>query len=632
MPDTLPEPMLRQGRSVRAHLTVFTLALALPIICFSGFLFWRVAVNERDRLETDAAERARSVAISIDRELTGLFASLDVLSLSAHIQGEDFESFYKQATEVAARQGMVPVLSDMSGQQLVNLRVPWGTALPKSNLPRDEAMLARGRPFVTDAFAGAVSGKPGFAVATAVLRDGKPAYILSFSLELDRLQRILAEEQIPENWTTSIVDRKGIVLARSPRPENYVGKLATQDLREQTGGREGSWFGSTLEGQRIYGAYARSRLSDFRAVMGVRNADLNAPLWEYLSLFAALGLVIVCFSAVLGYHFGRRITDPMMTLAERAAALGRGEPVTAIETPLREANQVGAELAMASESLREREADLREANEESQRFAYIVSHDLRSPLVNIMGFTTELEALRQDVFARLHAARYGEPHGPQMGLGGSTAAVADRSATDESRDEELGHDFDEAIGFIKTSIAKMDRLINAILRLSREGRREFKPERIDMAALAGSIRDSLAHQAAAAEAEVIVGDLPDLVSDRLALEQIFSNLADNALKYLRRGVPGRVEIEGRATAAGLVYEVRDNGRGIDPKDRERVFDLLRRSGAQDRPGEGIGLAHVRALVRRLGGTISLTSEPGQGSTFTVTLPRRWRGERKRKVA
>jgi signal transduction histidine kinase len=97
-------------------------------------------------------------------------------------------------------------------------------------------------------------------------------------------------------------------------------------------------------------------------------------------------------------------------------------------------------------------------------------------------------------------------------------------------------------------------------------------------------------------------------------------------------VPGRVEIEGRATAAGLVYEVRDNGRGIDPKDRERVFDLFRRSGAQDRPGEGIGLAHVRALVRRLGGTISLTSEPGQGSTFTVTLPRRWRGERKRKAA
>ena len=123
-----------------------------------------------------------------------------------------------------------------------------------------------------------------------------------------------------------------------------------------------------------------------------------------------------------------------------------------------------------------------------------------------------------------------------------------------------------------------------------------------------------------------------MTSDRLALEQIFANLVDNALKYLRKGVPGRVEISGRRTADGLGYTVRDNGRGIDARDLERIFDLFRRSGVQDRPGEGIGLAHVRALVRRLGGTISLTSEPGQGSTFTVTLPARWAGETTRKAA
>jgi signal transduction histidine kinase len=82
----------------------------------------------------------------------------------------------------------------------------------------------------------------------------------------------------------------------------------------------------------------------------------------------------------------------------------------------------------------------------------------------------------------------------------------------------------------------------------------------------------------------------------------------------------------------MIYEVRDNGRGVDPKDRERIFELFRRSGAQDRPGEGIGLAHVRQLVRRLGGSITLTSTPGQGSTFTVTLPRRWSGDAQRKAA
>ena len=172
----------------------------------------------------------------------------------------------------------------------------------------------------------------------------------------------------------------------------------------------------------------------------------------------------------------------------------------------------------------------------------------------------------------------------------------------------------------------MDRLINAVLQLSREGRRDFRPERIDMNALLGTIKASLTHQAVAAGATIAIGPLPNLDSDRVALEQIFSNLVDNAVKYLRHGVPGRIDITGRTTPDGVVYEVRDNGRGIDRRDLDRVFELFRRSGVQDRPGEGIGLAHVRALARRLGGKISLISEPGQGSTFTIVLPRHWAGD------
>ncbi len=261
-----------------------------------------------------------------------------------------------------------------------------------------------------------------------------------------------------------------------------------------------------------------------------------------------------------------------------------------------------------------RTADLTEANEEIQRFAYIVSHDLRSPLVNIMGFTTELEALRKDIFGQVEQLR--------RQLAALNAQV-DPSATPL---EALGKDFDESIGFIKTSISKMDRLINAVLKLSREGRREFHPERIDMNDLLGSIRETVAHRASEQGAEIIVGDLPPLESDRLAIEQIFSNLIDNSLKYSRAGEPTKIEIDHRSTPMNVVYDVRDNGRGINPQDHQRVFELFRRSGVQDRPGEGIGLAHVRALVRRLGGSMALQSELGKGSTFTVTLPRRWQGE------
>jgi signal transduction histidine kinase len=281
------------------------------------------------------------------------------------------------------------------------------------------------------------------------------------------------------------------------------------------------------------------------------------------------------------------------------------------ETMLRDTN-LNLEAAVE-----ERTADLREANDEIQRFAYIVSHDLRSPLVNIMGFTTELEELRGDLFKRIANLRSRAALTPPPASRDEIEAILDAD------DKQLRQDFSEALEFIKSSIAKMDRLISAILNLTREGRREFEPVRIDVHELIEAIVATMAHQAAEANAEIRIEPLPEVTSDRLALEQIFSNLMDNALKYLKPGVPGRISVRGRTKLNFVIFEVADNGRGIDPKDHQRIFDLFRRAGTQDRPGQGIGLAHVRALVRRLGGTMSVSSELEKGSTFTIALPKRW---------
>lgn len=254
--------------------------------------------------------------------------------------------------------------------------------------------------------------------------------------------------------------------------------------------------------------------------------------------------------------------------------------------------------------IKEVEADLQAANDEIQRFAYIVSHDLRAPLVNIMGFTSELEATRATI-ERYHKA--------------ILERVPDL-ATPEAR-VAVEEDLPEAISFIRTSTAKMDRLIGAILKLSREGRRVLTPEPVDMADLLAGCHRSLNQQLDGTGTEFIVDGVPDVVSDRVALEQIFGNLIDNAAKYLDPDRPGRIVVRGQDAGVYVRYEIEDNGRGIDPKDFDRIFDLFRRAGAQDRPGEGIGLAHVRSLVRRLGGAISVSSRPGVGSTFTVLLPR-----------
>ena len=290
---------------------------------------------------------------------------------------------------------------------------------------------------------------------------------------------------------------------------------------------------------------------------------------------------------------------------------------------IRQRELARVELAATNENLERivdyRTADLTEANDEIQRFAYIVSHDLRAPLVNIMGFTTELENLRKDIIDEVQHLRQ------EVARLKADAVVAPGIDT-------LASDFDEAIGFIKSSINKMDRLINAVLKLSREGRREFKPELVDMNTLLKGICDSLTHQSTEARATVTVGDLPNLTSDRFALEQVFSNLVDNALKYLRTGVPGQIDVRGRHELGDVIYEIQDNGRGIDKADHQRIFELFRRAGTQDRPGEGIGLAHVRALVRRIGGALSVKSELGQGSLFTVRLPRAWNEQKDRSRA
>lgn len=265
------------------------------------------------------------------------------------------------------------------------------------------------------------------------------------------------------------------------------------------------------------------------------------------------------------------------------------------------------ELRAANENLEgivaARVAELNAANEEIQRFAYIVSHDLRAPLVNVMGFTSELDVLREQIAAFYDTVTARAPE---------LADPAVRIALEE--------DLPEALRFIRTSTVKMDRLIGAILRLSREGRRVLTPEPVDMREVIGGIAGSLKHQLDEQAVNFEIGSTPGLVTDRLAVEQIFSNLIENAVKYLDASRPGKVTVKGRNIGPEVRYEITDNGRGIEARDFERIFDLFRRAGMQDRPGEGIGLAHVRAMIRRLGGSITVTSQPGQGSTFTVTLP------------
>jgi signal transduction histidine kinase len=253
----------------------------------------------------------------------------------------------------------------------------------------------------------------------------------------------------------------------------------------------------------------------------------------------------------------------------------------------------------------ERTEDLMQANQEIQRFAYIVTHDLRAPLVNIMGFTAELDASLKALQA--YVLNDGKPISEEQIREARLAAA---------------EDLPEAIGFIRSSTKKMDGLINAILKISRDGRRQLKPEIVELQPMLETITASVYHQISESDGTIDLEiKAPRLTTDRLSVEQILGNLFDNAIKYKHPERPLTLTVRTAPEGRHMVrIEVEDNGRGIAEQDHERIFELFRRSGQQDQSGEGIGLAHVRSLARNLGGEITVQSRLGKGSTFVLRLP------------
>ena len=258
------------------------------------------------------------------------------------------------------------------------------------------------------------------------------------------------------------------------------------------------------------------------------------------------------------------------------------------------------------ERVAERTADLSRANEEIQRFAYIVTHDLRAPLVNIMGFTSELETSLAPVRSFVEGA-----------------SAQDAGAVPEDAKLAVTEDLPEAIGFIRSSTRKMDGLINAILKLSREGRRVLKAERVDLDAFLRTAADSVQHQLVEAGGEIVMaGRAPPITSDRLSLEQIFGNLLDNAVKYRAPNRAPRIELTTGAEAGG-------RHRGQDR--RTMVGGSRRRTtnasstcsgdpGCRTSPARASASPMSAPWCAVWAATSRSTSEFGRGTTFTVTLP------------
>ncbi|MCI0710477.1 MAG: PAS domain S-box protein [Chloroflexi bacterium] len=269
-----------------------------------------------------------------------------------------------------------------------------------------------------------------------------------------------------------------------------------------------------------------------------------------------------------------------------------------LETDLRAANE---EMEMR---VRERTAELERAYEELKSYAYIISHDLRTPMINIQGFLNELAMSVNMIVPVMRSQLDSVPHEKRQPLQNA-----------------IERDIPEAIRFIDIAVTNMDRMIRSLLTLSRYGNRPLEFQHLDLNEIVAEQLDLLAHQINQQSATVIVGDLPVITGDRGALRIILANILKNAVQYLDADRPGQIKIYHLDGESHWTIAIEDNGRGIEARHADKVFEIFRRVGSQDTEGEGMGLAYVQTLVRRHDGQLWFESEFGKGTTFYFSIAR-----------
>lgn len=242
-----------------------------------------------------------------------------------------------------------------------------------------------------------------------------------------------------------------------------------------------------------------------------------------------------------------------------------------------------------------------EKNKELENYLYVASHDLRSPLVNIQGFGQRL----------------------QKQIDAIGATLSQCSADEEchrSMKQILNDDIPQTLSFVFSNVAKMDNLINGLLQISRTGRIKMNIAKVDMNALFASILAANNFQIAEFSAKVEIEDLTECYGDSNQLNQLFSNIITNAVKYHDPARQLVISISSRIQYNKVIYRIADTGIGIDQRHLKRIWDVFFRvDSASAVTGEGLGLSIAKRIADKHKGRIWADSEIGKGTVFCVEL-------------
>ncbi|WP_148294084.1 ATP-binding protein [Azospirillum sp. B4] len=596
---------------VRGRLLLAAVALLLPPLLGGALLLGGAYTRERRVAERHLDETAHMVALAVDQQLGQSQAYLRALIASPALAAGDVAALEAQARAINLPKGYwFRLAAATDGRVLMNTALPPGTPLSGGQLgPNLRATLESGRSRVGTLFNSPVTNQQAIALHEPVFRDGTPVYILSLIMPSTEFTQLLTEQQLRAGWIGAVVDRSGVIIARTRDPDRYVGQKARPEFveayAELTSGR---MPGVSLEGIPTLVSFRRTPSQDLTVAIAAPRDELGREAWHGL-LWALTGAVALFALAMgLALRLARGITYPVEQLAARAAALGRGEAVPVDGLGLAEADAVALVLADAGKRLARSSAEL----EEKVRAAVAEAESANTAL---------FQAHRMEAVGRLTGGIAHDFNNLLQAVSGCLDMLARRAADDRSRD------------LIRAGMQAIDRGAGLTRQLMAFARRQaLRPEPVDVAELVRGMRQLLTHalRADIALEMVLPQGLWPAMADSAQLELALLNVAVNARDAMPNGgvlrfVAENVQLSPDHTEEGLKGQfvrlaITDTGSGIDPAVLPHVFEPFFTTKDVGK-GSGLGLSQVYGFARQSGGTVHLDSVPGVGTTVTLFLPR-----------
>ncbi len=353
--------------SVRAHLIILVMAAVLPVVAFSGWLALSISDERRGAVERELRDTARGLAAAVDRELNNTVGTLKILATSRNLERGDFPVFYEDARRrlQTQRNWIAVTLAEPDGRRVLNTLVPYGDpAEPVGERESFARAVSSGLPAVSGLLAGPRSADPGYMVRLPVFRDVTLLYVLSATVSPGSVRDILTDQKLPDEWSASVVDAHGNILAQHPGHAEAMGRRSALAITAGGGGKALDWHqGTDAQGRAVYFANARTGTAGWTVLVAVPTAVVEYPFWRSLGAVVMGGAGFLLLSVLAATVLGRRITGPLRALSAAAYDLCSGRMTTHPPSPVTEIHAMADALLTAGFQRAEGERTLRDREE-----------------------------------------------------------------------------------------------------------------------------------------------------------------------------------------------------------------------------------------------------------------------------